>query len=76
MRQVRVQALLNVRDWLKVSVTQQVFSPGSHPLVVHLLQPGTEEKTVGQVWMESMMPKTPLLECAGDEVIEGQFSEA
>lgn len=36
-RKVKVQALLNVRDWLKSSVTSQVFSPGSNPLLPHLL---------------------------------------
>lgn len=36
--QVRVQALLNVRDWLKVAVTQMVFRPGAgHPLLMDLL---------------------------------------
>ena len=35
--QVKVQALLNVRDWIKTSITQQVFSPGLHPLVMKLL---------------------------------------
>lgn len=35
--QVKVQALLNVCDWIKTSITQQVFSPGLHPLVMKLL---------------------------------------
>lgn len=42
---VRVQALLNVRDWLKASVTGRVFSPGSHPLLQHVLVDGTETVT-------------------------------
>lgn len=39
---VRVQALLNVRDWIKASVTARVFSPGTHPLIPYLLTPGGE----------------------------------
>lgn len=37
---VRVQCLLNVRDWLKAAVTMQVFSPDTSPLIPYLLVPG------------------------------------
>jgi hypothetical protein len=43
-KQVRVQALLNVRDWLKVAVTMKVFAPGTSPLLPHLLLPGGNGK--------------------------------
>lgn len=33
----RIQALLNIRDWLKTAVTSMIFSPGNNPLVPHLL---------------------------------------
>jgi len=34
---VKVQALLNVRDWLKSTVTSMVFAPNSDILLSHLL---------------------------------------
>lgn len=37
---VRVQCLLNVRDWLKAAVTMQVFSPDTSPLIPYLLVDG------------------------------------
>jgi hypothetical protein len=37
---VRVQCLLNVRDWLKAAVTMQVFSPDTSPLMPYLLVDG------------------------------------
>lgn len=39
---VRVQCLLNVRDWLKAAVTMQVFSPDTSPLIPYLLAPGAD----------------------------------
>lgn len=39
---VRVQCLLNVRDWLKAAVTMQVFSPDTSPLIPYLLVPGAD----------------------------------
>lgn len=36
---VLVQALLNVRDWLKAVVTAKTFNPGHDPLIGHLLLP-------------------------------------
>lgn len=37
---VRIQCLLNVRDWLKAAVTMQVFSPDTSPLMPYLLVDG------------------------------------
>lgn len=34
---IKVQALLNVRDWLKSTVTSMVFAPNSDILISHLL---------------------------------------
>lgn len=39
-RKVRLQALMNVRDWLKSAVTSQVFAPGNDVLIQHLLIDG------------------------------------
>lgn len=44
--QVRVQCLLNVADWLKAAVTQQVFSPDASPLVPFLLVTGSDGQEV------------------------------
>jgi hypothetical protein len=38
-QQVRVQALLNVRDWLKSAVTMQVFNPDTSPLLPYMTLP-------------------------------------
>lgn len=35
--QARVQALLNVVQWVQTMVTQRVFSPGENPLIPYLL---------------------------------------
>lgn len=55
---VRVQALLNVRDWLKSVVTSQVFNPGHEPLIPHLLLPDGET-TIAEYVIQS--GKLPLL---------------
>lgn len=69
--QVRVQALLNVRDWLKAAVTKPVFQPGSgHPLLMNLLVDG--RRTVAD-WI-AQHGRLPEL-TAGD-VVDGEFSEA
>lgn len=47
-KQARVQALLNVRDWAKAAVTTQVFSPGSHVLIPYLLIDPASKTTVGE----------------------------
>lgn len=36
----RIQALYNVRDWLKAAVTAQIFSPGSSILIPFMLVDG------------------------------------
>ncbi|MGB1285013.1 MAG: hypothetical protein ACPG7F_00650 [Aggregatilineales bacterium] len=55
---VRIQALLILRDWLKASVTKQVFSPGSAVLVPYLLVDG--QRTVTQFLLdEQRMPQLP-----------------
>lgn len=65
---VRVQALLNVRDWLKASVTQPVFSPGSHPLLMNLLVDGT--RTMAEMVIQNgRVPQLAAL--AKDEPEEG-----
>jgi hypothetical protein len=66
---VRIQALLNVRDWLKAAVTSQVFSPGSNPLLQHILVDG--RRTVADYIMES--GRFP--ELAAGEIVEGDFEE-
>lgn len=40
LNQARIQALKNVRDWLKAAVTAQVFSPGSSILIPFMLVDG------------------------------------
>jgi hypothetical protein len=68
--QVRVQALLNVRDQLKVDVTRPVFQPmAGHPLLMHLLVDG--RRTVP----EYIAQRGRLPELAAGEVVEGEFSE-
>jgi hypothetical protein len=48
---VKMQALLNVRDWLKAAVTSRVFSPGSDVLIPFLLVDG--KRTISEVIVES-----------------------
>ena len=69
--QVRVQALLNVRDWLKAAVTQPVFQPGAgHPLLMHMLVDG--KRTVADYIAQSGR----LTALAAGDVADGEFSEA
>ena len=69
--QVRVQALLNVRDWLKAAVTQPVFQPGAgHPLLMNLLVDG--RRTVA----EYLGAGGHLAALAEGDVIEGEFRQA
>lgn len=72
LRTVKVQALLNVRDWLKAAVTQPVFSPGSHPLIMNMLVPGTD-RPLGDLIMEKGM--LALEPGAAEEVIDAEFTE-
>jgi len=41
-----VQALLNVRDWLKATVTSMVFAPQSDILIPHLLVSPDSDMTI------------------------------
>jgi hypothetical protein len=41
-KRVKVQALLNVADWLKTAMTSRIFSPDAHPLVPYLLMPSKD----------------------------------
>ena len=56
--QVRVQALLNLRDWLKGAITQQVFTPGANPLVPFLLVDGQRTMTEAII-QDGRMPMLP-----------------
>lgn len=60
--QVCVQALCNVRDWIKAAVTAQVFAPGSNPLIQYLLV--DKDRTLAQALIEDrQIPNTnPMLE--------------
>lgn len=69
--QARVQALLNVRDWLKSAVTAQVFSPGSEPLIPMLLVDG--ERTVADVIAtDGRLPRINPSSAADPDVIEAE----
>ena len=65
---VRLQALMNVRDWLKAAVTAQVFAPESDMLMQFLLVDG--QQTVAQAIR--VTGKFPLL---AQPVIEGEIVE-
>jgi len=67
--QVRTQALLNAADWWRSTITQQVFSPGTDPLMMNLLVDG--ERTVVEYMRET--GSFPRLS-AGD-VVDGEFEE-
>lgn len=69
--QVRVQALLNVRDWLKAMVTQPVFQPGAgHPLLMNMLVDG--RRTVADyIAAQGQLPQL----AAGSDVVDGEFRE-
>lgn len=71
---VRVQALLNVRDWLKAAVTQPVFQPGAgHPLLMHLLVDG--RRTVADyITAAGRLPELPA-GLDGDDTVDGEFHE-
>ncbi len=70
--QVRVQALSNVREWLKTAVTSQVFSPGSDALIPHLLF-GPGERTVRD-WLHDQ-GSLPMLEPAEGDVVDGDWRD-
>lgn len=59
-KQARVQALLNVVQWVQAMVTSRVFSPGENPLVPYLLAAdGTRilEKIVQGALLQIEAPK-------------------
>jgi hypothetical protein len=68
---VMVQALWNVRDWLKAAVTGRVFNPGSDVLIPYLLVDG--KHTIAEYIAST--GKLPML-ASGDNVIDGEFTEA
>lgn len=47
LERVRVQALLNLADWLKNAITTQIFSPGLNPLIPFM--PVDETHTVADM---------------------------
>ena len=55
--QVRTQALLNLKDWLRNAVTSQVFTPGSNPLIPFMLVDG--QRTLLEAILEDR--RLPLL---------------
>lgn len=62
-RQVKVQALLIIADWLKAAITSRVFSPDAHPLVPYLLVPGGDGQvqTVTEAVVQIVKKDVPLL---------------
>lgn len=56
---VRIQALLNVRDWLKAGITSMIFSPGNNPLTQHLI--GQGGKTLAEMISAKADISVPLL---------------
>jgi hypothetical protein len=73
LQKAKIQALLNVRDWIKAAVTARIFSPGEHPLVPHLIL--EDGRTIAEQMMESMgLPQLPTgsqVEVIDGEVIKG-----
>lgn len=63
---VRIQALLNVRDWLKSAVTARVFAPGHSPLLPHMLLPDGETTIAEYIAQQQMLP---MLAPQSEEVI-------
>lgn len=51
-RQVQIQALFVVRDWLRAAVTSRVFTPGFSPLLQFMLVPGTQ-RTVDEYMIQA-----------------------
>lgn len=56
MHLIRIQALLNVRDWLKSAVTARVFAPGNSPLLPHMLLPDGETTIAEYIAQQQMLP--------------------
>lgn len=68
---VRIQALLNVAQWLQSLMTQEVFSPNSNPLVPYLL--ASDGKTIMQHILESKA--IPLLS-SFDDAFDAEWIES
>lgn len=68
---VMVQALWNVRDWLKSAVTNRIFSPGSDFLVPFLLTGNGKETVAEYIASQGKLPALS----AGSNVIDGEFTE-
>jgi hypothetical protein len=71
LNKAKIQALLNVRDWIKVAITARIFSPGEHPLISHLIL--KNGRTTAEQLLDSMhLPQLP----AGEfEIIEGEVMD-
>jgi hypothetical protein len=66
---VKVQALLNVRDWLKAAVTNRVFSPGSDILIPFMLvdhTPGRERTVSEFIAEQGHLPQIAAPEYVGE----------
>ena len=63
---VKVQALLNVRDWLKAEVTAQIFAPGHDPLLGHMLLPDGKTTVSEYIRQQNDLP---LLESGGNGIV-------
>jgi hypothetical protein len=66
---VKIQALMNVRDWLKSAVTSQVFSPGSDVLIPYMLvdqTPGHEKTVADHI---AAMQSLPVYNPKPDQVV-------
>lgn len=66
LKAAQVQALLNVRDWLKAAVTAKVFTPGSNFLIMNLLVDG--KHTVAEYIADT--GKLPMLKAPAEIVVE------
>lgn len=65
--QVRTQALLNVSQWLQTLITQQVFSPGTSPLVPYLLTDN------GETILEKILKSGVLPQLEAPEVVDAEI---
>ena len=74
---VKIQALLNVRDWLKVALTSRTFSPGADSLIPFMLvdqTPGRERTVADFIAEQGNLPRlNPPPN--GKDIIEGEFEE-
>lgn len=61
-KQVKVQALLVVADWLKSAITSRIFSPDAHPLVPYLLMPSKDGRMYTVTEVIGQMVNVPQLE--------------